>query len=92
MRKEFAPFRKQLSEGLWYGFARGPGPMKRGDRGRSRTLGRIERGGGDGGEPVQSPQGWLETSPAGHGRNPGHVIRGGCARVLRRCRHAPPLL
>ncbi len=31
--------------------------MKRGDRGRRRTVGRIERGGRDGGEPVQSPQG-----------------------------------
>ena len=26
--------------------------MKRGDRGSSRTAGRIERGGGDGGEPA----------------------------------------
>lgn len=33
---------------------------KRGDRGRRRTVGRIERGGGDGGEPVRSPQGRLE--------------------------------
>ena len=49
--------------------------MKRGDRGRRRTVGRIERGGGDGGDPVRSPPGWLEVSPAGHGRNPGHVIR-----------------
>ena len=50
--------------------------MKRGDCGRRRTVGRIERGGGNGGEPVRSPPGWLEVSPAGHGRNPGHVIRG----------------
>ena len=35
----------------------GPGPDKRGDRGRRRTVGRIERGGGDGGEPVRSPLG-----------------------------------
>ena len=50
--------------------------MKRGDRGRRCAVGRIERGGENGGEPAQRPQGWLETSPAGHGRNPGHVIRG----------------
>ncbi len=31
--------------------------IKRGDRGRRRTVGRIERGGGDGGEPVRSPPG-----------------------------------
>lgn len=28
---------------------------KRGDRGRRRTVGRIKRGGGNGGEPVRSP-------------------------------------
>lgn len=28
---------------------------KRGDRGRCRTVGRINRGGGNGGEPVRSP-------------------------------------
>lgn len=28
---------------------------KRGDRGRRRTVGRIDRGGGNGGEPVRSP-------------------------------------
>ena len=33
----------------------GPGPDKRGDRRRRRTVGRIKRGGGDGGEPVRSP-------------------------------------
>jgi hypothetical protein len=76
MRKEFARFRKELSEHLWCGFARGPGPMKRGDRGTRRTVGQIERGGGNGGEPVQSPQGWLETSPAGHCWGSGHVTRG----------------
>lgn len=38
--------------------------MKRGDRGRIRTMGRIERGGGNGREPVLSPQGWHELSPA----------------------------
>ena len=27
-------------------------------------MGRIERGGGDGGEPARSPPGWLEISPA----------------------------
>ena len=31
--------------------------QKRGDRRRSRTLGRINRGDGDGGEPVRSPSG-----------------------------------
>ncbi len=36
---------------------RGLGPDKRGDRGRPRTVGRIERGGGDGGEPVRGPPG-----------------------------------
>ena len=36
----------------------GPGPDKRGDRGRRRRGGRIERGGGDGGEPARSPPGW----------------------------------
>ena len=41
----------------------GPGPDKRGDRGRSRTVGRIERGGGDGGEPVRSAPG-RPASPA----------------------------
>ena len=30
----------------------GPGPDKRGDHGRSRTVGRIKHGGGDGGEPA----------------------------------------
>ncbi len=30
---------------------------KRGDRRRRRTVGRINRGGGDGGEPVRSPPG-----------------------------------
>ena len=35
----------------------GPGPDKRGDRRRRRTVGRIERGGGDGGEPARSPPG-----------------------------------
>ena len=30
---------------------------KRGDRRRSRTLGRIKGGDGDGGEPVRSPSG-----------------------------------
>lgn len=37
-------------------------PIKRGDRGRSRTMRRIERGGGDGGEPVRSPLGRLTYS------------------------------
>jgi hypothetical protein len=36
----------------------GPGPFKRGDRRRRRTVGRIECGGGDGGEPARSPP-WL---------------------------------
>ena len=27
-------------------------------------MGWIKRGGGDGGEPVRSPPGWLEFSPA----------------------------
>jgi hypothetical protein len=49
--------------------------MKRGDCGRRRTEGPIERGGGNGGEPVRSPQGRLEVSLAGHGRDSGHVIR-----------------
>jgi hypothetical protein len=31
--------------------------MERGDCGRHRTAGRIERGGGNGDEPVRSPQG-----------------------------------
>jgi len=39
-------------------------PMKRGDRGRSRTMGRIEHGGGNGGEPVRSPSGQNEISLA----------------------------
>ena len=43
---------------------RGPGPMKRGDRWRSGTVGRIERGDGDGGEPVRSPSGQTEFSLA----------------------------
>lgn len=43
---------------------RGPGPKKRGDRGRRCTAGRIERGGGNGGDPVRSPQGRLEVSLA----------------------------
>jgi len=38
--------------------------MKRGDRGRRRTLGRIKRGDGNDGEPVQSPPGWHEISLA----------------------------
>ena len=33
----------------------GPGPNTRGDRRRRCTVGRIERGGGDGGEPAQGP-------------------------------------
>lgn len=39
--------------------------MKRGDRGRSHTAGRIERGDGNGGEPVRSPSGQTEISLAG---------------------------
>ena len=42
----------------------GPGPDKRGDRRRRRTVGRIERGCGDDGEPVQSPLGQHELSLA----------------------------
>ena len=38
--------------------------MKRGDRGRSLTAGRIERGDGNGGEPVRSPSGKSEISLA----------------------------
>lgn len=38
--------------------------MKRGDRWRSGTVGRIERGDGDGGEPVRSPSGQTEFSLA----------------------------
>ena len=38
--------------------------MKRGDRRRRRTMGRIERGGGNGDDPVRSPPGRLEDSPA----------------------------
>jgi hypothetical protein len=38
--------------------------MKRGDQGRSRTAGRIKRGGGNGGEPVRSPPGQTEISLA----------------------------
>ena len=45
------------SDGGSFGRLWGPGPDKRGDRGRSRTVGRIKRGGGDGGEPVRSPLG-----------------------------------
>lgn len=48
--------------------------MKRGDRGRRRTAGRIERGGGNGGDPVRSPSGQLEDSLAGHGRVSVHVL------------------
>jgi len=36
---------------------KGTRTQKRGDRRRSRTLGRIDRGDGDGGEPVWSPLG-----------------------------------
>ena len=43
---------------------RGPGPMKRGDCGRRRTAGRIERSVGDDGEPVPSPPGQHEISLA----------------------------
>jgi hypothetical protein len=38
----------------------GPRPEKRGDRGRRRTVMRIDPGGGDDGEPVQSPPGQHE--------------------------------
>ena len=37
-------------------------------RGKRYTAERIERGGGNGGDPVRSPPGSLEISPAGHGR------------------------
>lgn len=37
--------------------------FKRGDRGRRRTVGRIKRGGGDGGEPVRSPPRSADISP-----------------------------
>lgn len=50
--------------------------MKRGNHGRRSTVGRIERGGGNGGDPVRSPPGWLDASPAGHGGFPGHAICG----------------
>ena len=32
-------------------------------------MGRIERGGGDGGEPARGPPGWLEFSPAAQPRS-----------------------
>lgn len=51
---------------------------------------RIERSGGDDGEPVRSPPGRLEDSPAGHGRCPGHVDRGRAGFVVRPA--PPPLL
>jgi hypothetical protein len=38
-------------------FFDGDGPDKRGDRRRSRTVGRIKRGDGNDGEPVRSPLG-----------------------------------
>jgi len=38
--------------------------MKRGDHGRRRTAGWIERGGGNGGDPARNPSGRLEDSPA----------------------------
>jgi hypothetical protein len=38
-------------------FMMGTRTRMRGDRRRRRTLGRIEGGGGDGGEPVRSPPG-----------------------------------
>ncbi len=55
-------------------FARGPKMgtrtlIKRGDRGRRRTVGRIERGGGDDGEPVRSPPGRYWNRRPKHGSN-----------------------
>lgn len=41
----------------------GPGPDKRGDHGRRRTEGRIEHGGGNGGEPARSPPGRPSYGP-----------------------------
>jgi hypothetical protein len=49
---------------------RGPGPNKRGHRGRSRTVGRIKRGGGNGGEPVRSPLGRIFYTPAARHGDP----------------------
>jgi hypothetical protein len=48
----------------------GPGTRKRGDRGRRRTVRRIEGGGGDGGEPAGAHQ-------AGRHRA-GRMVGGGC--------------
>ena len=60
---------------------RGPGPEKRGDRGRRRTERRIERGGGNGGETVRSPLGRRPYSRP-HGQGPG--VAGDLAPAQRR--------
>lgn len=53
---QLAAHRQSTSrEAIVHHLQRGPGPMKRGDHGRRRTVGRIDRGDGDGGEPVRSP-------------------------------------
>ena len=88
--KVFAGQCRLVELGYRQGGAAGPGPNKRGDRGRRRTVGRIERGGGDGGDPARSPPGWLEFSPAARPRTRLRSIRG--VSELGPLRHARILL
>jgi len=51
-------------------------------------VGRIERGGGDGGEPARSPPGWLEFSPAARPHSGGVIRRR--AEEVRESARLPP--
>src|SRR5688500_6289562 len=70
-------FRERLGEGQRD--TTGTRIRKRGDRRRRRTVGRIERGGGDGGEPARVRQAWGTLSPD---RRDGSCR--GCASKARR--------
>jgi hypothetical protein len=50
--------------------------QSRGDRGRRRTVGRIDRGGGNGGDPVRNPPDRHEISLAVWLISVNHNVRG----------------
>jgi hypothetical protein len=61
---------------------RGPGPMKRGDRRRRRTVGRIEDGGGKGGDPARAH--WAGRDRTGRETGARSALAMGRTRVLFR--------
>src|SRR5258708_1326380 len=76
---------------MWLNFRWGPGPEKRGNRRRRRTLGRIDCGGGNGGEPVRSPLGRpqpVRAIPA-HSQPDQNLYRIGHASAYRQPQSVP---